>query len=293
MRMSSKEVPSLQRWFAHSKSLLEKEAIQCAWLGQAGFLLKTRYISIALDPYLSDSLGTKYRGREFPHMRMMGIPIRSEELEELDVVVCSHGHTDHMDKETLLPFFRNGKGPLLIAPRYELPRLLEMGLPPQRLVGLSEYESLTLPGGLSIQAIPAAHETRDYDQWGNTKALGFLLDFGFLSLYHSGDTLPFADLQTWLAPKKVDICLLPVNGRKDSLSQKGILGNFSIEEAGTFAQSIGATFLIPHHFGMFDFNTVEPEEIICQLETQGWVSGMTYVLPHIDTVYTFKKERSL
>ena len=165
MRMNSEEVSSLQMWFARPKTLIESEAVQCAWLGQAGFLLKTRFLSIALDPYLSDSLGTKYRGKEFPHRRMMDIPIHSEELDGLDLVVCSHGHTDHMDKETLLPLYRTaGKGPLLIAPRYELPKLLEMGLPSQRLVGLSEYESLSIPGGLSIQAVPAAHETRDYDQ---------------------------------------------------------------------------------------------------------------------------------
>jgi L-ascorbate metabolism protein UlaG (beta-lactamase superfamily) len=199
-----------------------------------------------------------------------------------------------MDRETLVPLYRQGTGPLLIAPRFELPKLLEMGIPPQRLVGLSEYETFTLSERFSIQAVPAAHETRQYDQWGNTKALGYLLDFGSLSFYHSGDTLAFPELETAVAAAHVDVCLLPVNGRKDSLSQKGILGNLSPTEAGIFAHQVGASFLIPHHFGMFDFNTVAPEEITRQLEAQGWEYGESYVLPRINTVYTFTKEpRSL
>lgn len=291
MKCDTKQVTSLQHWFSRPVPENKNDSVHCVWLGQAGFLFKTRTLRVAIDPYLSDSLANKYRGKEFPHLRMMDIPIRSEELEDLDVVLCSHGHTDHMDKETLLPLYRKGKGPLLIAPRSELPRLLEMGLPPQRLIGLSEYETFTLNNELSIEALPAAHETRMYDQWGNSKALGYLLEFGPLSFFHSGDSLPIDELRNHLSAKNIDVCLLPVNGRKPSLSEKGILGNFSIGEAGTFAHAINASFLIPHHFGMFDFNTVQPEEIERELEALDWRVGTTYAIPQINTIYTFTKEK--
>lgn len=293
MKCNREQVTSLQDWFSRPVTENKNDSVQCAWVGQAGFLFRGNGLKIGIDLYLSDSLAQKYQGKEFPHQRMMEVPIRSEELEDLDVVLCTHGHTDHMDKETLVSLYRQGTGPLLIAPRFELPKLLEMGLPSQRLIGMSEYETFTLSERLSIQALPAAHETRQYDQWGNTKALGFLLDFGLLSFYHSGDTLAFTELEAAAAAAHVDVCMLPVNGRKDSLSQKGILGNFSPTEAGLFAHQVGASFLIPHHFGMFDFNTVDPEEIKHQVEAQGWEYGKTYVLPHINTVYTFTKQRSL
>ena len=38
-----------------------------SWLGQAGFLIRWREFRLVIDPYLSDSLATKYRGTRFPH----------------------------------------------------------------------------------------------------------------------------------------------------------------------------------------------------------------------------------
>ena len=42
---------------------------------------------------------------------------------------------------------------------------------------------------------------------------------------------------------------------------EGIPGNFTLEEAIFLAQQTGVGFLIPHHFGMFSFNTCDPAEI--------------------------------
>ncbi len=40
------------------------------WLGQSGFLIKWTNQFILLDPYLSDSLTTKYSQTEKPHVRI-------------------------------------------------------------------------------------------------------------------------------------------------------------------------------------------------------------------------------
>ncbi|HWP68417.1 MAG TPA: hypothetical protein VN437_03870, partial [Rectinemataceae bacterium] len=41
--------------------------LRLRWLGQAGFLMETGGIRILVDPYLSDSLAEKYRGKQYPH----------------------------------------------------------------------------------------------------------------------------------------------------------------------------------------------------------------------------------
>jgi hypothetical protein len=81
------------------------------------------------------------------------------------------------------------------------------------------------------------------------------------------------------------VYLLPVNGRSDELTAKGIIGNLTIEEAGTLAREGGATLLIPHHFGMFEYNTVPVETIREKLTAQGWKEGEDLIIPSINEVY--------
>ena len=50
----------------------------------------------------------------------------------------------------------------------------------------------------------------------------------------------------------VDLALLPINGRG-----KGVPGNFTFDEAVQLCQIAEIPYLIPHHFGMFAFNTAD------------------------------------
>ena len=77
------------------------------WLGQAGFVVRAGSHTFLIDPYLSDSLAQKYKGRQFPHQRMMPIPVDPAALKDIDWVFCTHLHTDHMDPVTIRSLARN------------------------------------------------------------------------------------------------------------------------------------------------------------------------------------------
>ncbi len=281
-------VPSLESWLLQE---IPSNSMEFAWVGQAGFLFKTNKVRLGIDLYLSDSLATKYQGREFPHKRMMDVPILPDALTNLDIVFCSHGHTDHMDEQTLAPLFNETGGPLIFAPRSEVSRLLKKGIPAQRIVGMSDKETFVTKEGITIHAIASAHDKLAYDRWEQSMALGFVVDLGFVSWYHSGDTVLYPSLIDAIQQKKPEICLLPVNGRKPHLTQKGIIGNFTIAEAGELALAVGSSLLVPHHYGMFDFNTVDEKDIIRQLEQQGLKRDDSYILPSINTIYSYSTTR--
>src|SRR5215213_5576390 len=76
------------------------------WLGQSGFLVQWQGHHLLLDPYLSDSLTHKYAETDKPHVRMTERVIAPERLDFIDVVTSSHNHTDHLDKNTLVPLMR-------------------------------------------------------------------------------------------------------------------------------------------------------------------------------------------
>src|SRR3954454_6398460 len=137
------------------------------WLGQSGFLLKWGKSTLLLDPYLSDSLTSKYAGTDKEHIRMTARCIAPEQLGFVDFVTSSHAHTDHFDAATLVPLALAHEGPLpLILPRANLTLAAER-LAGSRLdfCGMNAGETLEV-GEFSFTAIPSAHDTIEYDEHG-------------------------------------------------------------------------------------------------------------------------------
>ena len=222
-----------------------------AWLGQAGFALRAGKTRMLIDPYLSDYLERKYRGTERPHHRMMpsaGV----ETFDAVDFVLCTHQHGDHMDPEALPALAARTPACRVIVPRASLEHARALGLPSAQLVGLDAGETFALNDTLRLEAIPAAHETLERNERGEHRFLGYILRAGSFAVYHSGDSVWYPDLPRFINDQKIDLALLPINGRG-----KGVAGNFTIEEAVELCRAAGIPYMVPHHFGMFAFNTVD------------------------------------
>jgi len=232
------------------------------WLGQAGFVLDIAGKRLVIDPYLSDSLAVKYRGARYPHERMMPAPIAPDKLTGVDHVLCTHAHTDHMDPGTLPALFAANPAARLVAPRAVRAAALERsGLDPARIDLVEAGETIALGDALRLTATRAAHETLERDADGNHRFLGYALAGAGAVLWHSGDTVSYEGQAEEVARLAPDIALLPVNGRRPELSENGVPGNLSLDEAAGLARAIGASAMIAHHYGLFAFNTADPDEI--------------------------------
>ena len=243
------------------KASLPAGAVGLAWLGQAGFLLRHAGRRLLVDPYLSDHLARKYAGTEIPHQRMMPPPVQAEEIRELDLVLCSHRHGDHADPGSLPALAANNPRCHFVVPRAELEFIASLGLPPAQLAPVDAGDAIRVNGSSVVHVIPSAHEILETNEHGSHRFLGFVLKLGGLTLYHSGDCVVYEGLADQLRQWRIDLGLLPVNGRRAPLTARGIMGNMSFEEARTLCLAAGIGALIPHHFGMFAFNTVDPAEL--------------------------------
>lgn len=210
------------------------------WLGGTGFVFKTPAgTQIYIDPYLSNCVAGIF-GVE----RGFLAPIRAEDARP-DLLIATHWHEDHLDPESV-PVIARHSAAQFLAPPSCVSRMLGWGVPRSRATGLSRGQSHTFKD-VTVTAVAARH-VAGVPGWETEDAIGVLLDFGNLRVYHSGDTEYDLRLRALAYDKSapIDAALLVINGAG---------GNMNAHEAALLAWQLGAPTIVPmHHVLWRDFS---------------------------------------
>jgi L-ascorbate metabolism protein UlaG (beta-lactamase superfamily) len=237
------------------------------WLGGTGFVFKTAAgTQIYVDPYFSNCVAGIFGvERAFP------APISAEEARP-DLLIATHWHEDHLDPEGL-PILARASQAQFLAPPSCVSRLLGWGVARDRVSGLSVGQTHTFRD-IAITAVAARH-VAGVPGWECDDAVGLLLDFGGLRVYHSGDTEYDLRLRALAYDKArpIDVCMLVINGAG---------GNMNAHEAALLGWQLGARTLIPmHHVLWKDFTggeqaTLDPQLLV---DTYRRLGGTGHVKP--------------
>ncbi|WP_075835054.1 MBL fold metallo-hydrolase [Deinococcus marmoris] len=220
-------------------------------LGGSGILLRYRSACIVIDPYLLNTLGDRDPGAP-PGWRDRNLPPPTApgDLSGLSAIVITHGHGDHFDGPTLRALQAANPGVTLVLPHVLKEEALELGFSPGQLQHPVNLRRHDLQDAVLL-AIPAAHTPPEQpqphpDDAGGHHEVGYLLELGPLKLYHAGDTVVYPELLE-LLKDRVDVAVLPINGRRWSPLQPLRLGNMTAEEAADLAGLAGIRTVIPVH----------------------------------------------
>ena len=207
------------------------------FLGQSGFMLAGGGKRVAIDPYLSDSVGKSNAlfARAYP------VPLHPQELS-VDIFIVTHDHLDHLDPETVIAYPAKSST-WFVAPRLAAKKLAALSVPLERIVvidhgGRTEIEGIAIEG---IFALATGADVLDTTGYKITLPAG-------QSVYHSSDTA-FCDLLLKSCPK-ADVLLPCINGK---------FGNLTVEQAVSLARAAGPRFVIPHHYDVMALNSENPE----------------------------------
>ena len=237
------------------------------WLGQSGFLVQWQGHHLLIDPYLSDTLTKKYANTDTPHVRMTERVIAPERLDFIEAVTSSHNHTDHLDDGTLMPLLQANPALAVVVPAANVPFAADrLRVRLERLTPIHADGDPVILGQFTFHAIPSAHESLETDENGDHKFVGYVIEAGGRTIYHSGDACLYAGLEERLRQWQIDLALLPINGRDPA---RGVAGNFTAEEAAELGKGIGAGLVVPCHYEMFKFNTVSPNRFVAVAEEIG------------------------
>lgn len=236
------------------------------YTGQTGFIIKCAGKYLLIDGYLTDYVDRCCSSDLAKWVRRYPAPIAPEELDFIDYVFCTHAHADHADPETLAAILRVNTKARFIVSNAITDVLCSYGIPSDRILGLKSDIKTVLDQLISVTAIPAAHEELHPDANGDYLEVGFRLELGNITLYHSGDCCPYPGLEERIAG--CDIIMMPINGRDYYRTQVcDIIGCFDSREAILLAKNTGAKLLIPMHYDLYDINCVNPAVFVDLLQS--------------------------
>ncbi|HEV8291993.1 MAG TPA: MBL fold metallo-hydrolase, partial [Tepidisphaeraceae bacterium] len=213
-----------------------------------------------------DSLTKKYAGTDKPHVRMSERVVNPARMDFVDVVTSSHNHTDHLDAETLIPLMKANPAMRIVTPAANREFAAErLGIDASTVLAADEGTTINVAGFL-ITGIVAAHPHVERDEQGRSRYLGYIVQAGYSTIYHSGDTLWHDSIVEQVKPFKVDVSLLPINGDRP---ERRVAGNLNGPQAARLAKAVGARMVIPCHYDMFEFNTASPDEFVRECQKIG------------------------
>ena len=169
---------------------LPDEGVWVVWFGHSSYLLKVEGVTILVDPVFSGHASpVSFLAKAFPGTDVYGV----EEMPEIDVLLLTHDHYDHLDYKTvtsLAPKAWRVCTSLGVGAHLE-----SWGVPAEKIVELDWWESWEWGGsraggvdGLTLMAAPARHFSGRGFKRGGTLWSSFVLKGRGHSLYLGGDS---------------------------------------------------------------------------------------------------------
>lgn len=199
--------------------------IELRWLGNSGFLI-TNGKTVYIDPY-----------------NLTG------EKPKADLILITHGHSDHCSLVDLQKIVR--KGTTVIVPADCQSKITKLEDVNMQIIELGDEFELE---GVKIQTVPAYNLEKEYhpkaEGWH-----GYIIKFENTIIYHAGDTDKIPEMEKLTGYGKQGnkfIALLPVGG------------NFTMNaaEAAKAASIIKPTLTIPMHYGAVAGSEKDADEFV-------------------------------
>lgn len=202
--------------------------IKITYLGQAGILFESYNKKIMIDPYLSDSVC-----KTQPKFKRK-VPVDEKFFSiKPDVMIITHNHGDHYDKETFNKFVTEESHITVLCP-YSVWR-------DARKIGgnnnfiLFDVETSVTLDCVIFTAVKAVHSDKD--------AIGVIIDINSKKYYITGDTLYSEKVFSSLPKTCFEAVFLPING---------VGNNMNSFDAKRFIERLNVKFSVPIHVGLFD-----------------------------------------
>ena len=225
------------------------------WIGHATLLVQMGGINLLTDPHFSErTSAVQWAGPK----RRVPLPMQLAELPHIELVLISHNHYDHLDRDTVLALNAQPGGP----PLFLVPLGIERWMQQQGITNVQSldwWDGRKLPAfpEIDVDFVPAHHWSsrtpadRNRTLWG-----GWVVRAPAFSFYFAGDTGYSADFaEIGRRFPGLDLAALPVGAYEPRWFMQA--QHVNPAEAVRVHQDLGVRRSIGIHWGTFDL-TDEP-----------------------------------
>jgi L-ascorbate metabolism protein UlaG (beta-lactamase superfamily) len=201
--------------------------MRLTYVGHATVLLELGGHRLLTDPFLRSRL---------LHLHRVGVRVDPAVAEDLDAILISHAHLDHLDARSLRRISRDVPTILPVGAARLVRRLGRVSV-----TELAPGEAVEV-GSLRVRAVPADHDGRRRPFGLRADAVGYLIE-GDPRTYFAGDTGLFDGMRELAG--EVDVALLPVWGWGPTPGP----GHLGPREAAQALAILRARVAVPIHWG--------------------------------------------
>lgn len=245
-------------------SFLHNSENAIVWLGHASFFIRINGVSMLCDPVLFNVGALLNRQSAFPFDPNL--------LKNIDYILLSHDHRDHMDEKSLQFLHQNNPDAVFLC-GLKMDAWLNKMLKKPVVETAGWYQQFSRSKNkVNVYFLPARHWSRrglyDTNQhlWG-----AFFIECEGKRIYFSGDTGYGSHLQEvdeLFGP--VDVCIIGVGAYKPEWFMNS--NHISPQDAVKASNEMQAKHFIPMHYGTFDLSDEplgEPYRLLHQLKAGG------------------------
>ncbi|MDD2284748.1 MAG: MBL fold metallo-hydrolase [Paludibacter sp.] len=239
----------------HFDTLSDADGI--VWLGHSTFIIQIGGIRIITDPVFGN-IPTQKRKSEFP--------CNPDSLVNIDYLLLSHDHQDHLNKKSIECLTSNNPDIRLLMP-LNAKRLLNKDMFEKiQMQEAGWYQEYKLDKNIRIIFLPAKHWGRrsltDFNKtlWGS-----FLIISGNTKIFFAGDSAYDSELYQDIHEifGEMDICLLPIGSYAPQWFMSKT--HMNPEEAVKAFDDLKGRLFIPMHYGTFNMSDEPSGEPIKKL----------------------------
>ncbi len=218
--------------------------VTLAWLGHSTVLINFFGVTILTDPVLFPRVGIRLPGFTIGPKRMIAPALSFHQLPQIDLVLLSHAHFDHLDLRTLRCFDEStsvitaqATGDLLKRTRFSNVTELHWG----------ETRKLdTVTGKIDITAFPVKHWGARTQHDTHRGYNGYLIERSGRRIIFAGDTAMTENFAALRQHGPIDVAIVPI-----SAYNPWIQSHSTPEQAVQMANAAGARFVMPVHHQTF------------------------------------------
>jgi L-ascorbate metabolism protein UlaG (beta-lactamase superfamily) len=242
-----KFIPTPEKW--------SDQDLTVTWLGHASFLINFYGTKILLDPALHEKIGITPVGNYTVGVsRYVASPLTAAQLGPVDLIICSHAHTDHFDYPSLREL--QSENTSIVTARNTKQLWEEVSFKSVDELHWGEEKQYD---GLAVKAIEGKHWGARLPWNPEMKANSILLTKNGVNIFFGADT-GYTDLfQQQLRDIEIELAIMGIGAYSPKSFEEH---HATPEQAVQMALDMGAKKILPMHWGTFKLSQEPMDEPI-------------------------------